>query len=158
MHKKAEELMFADLLSFGEDGKINLFNGSAFLFPSEFIINLEEKLNPEDIYEFAKKMPIPIIKILCDRKMGDLERLDFLLELAEVFGMGSISIPNFDQKNNTHEVTVTNTEKNKVSCHHTRGYLATAFSSSLNKKFECKENECITTGSENCKFTIYIKD
>lgn len=157
MHKKAEELMFADLLSFGEDGKVNIFNESAFLFPSEFILNLEEKLDPDEIYFNAKKIPIAIIKILNERKMGNLERLNFLLELAEVFGMGSINVSNFDQSKTTHDVIVTNANKNKVSCHHTRGYLATVFSDSLSKAFECKETQCVSEGAENCKFIVYIK-
>ena len=90
--------------------------------------------------------------------MENLEQLDFLLELAEVFGMGSINVLNFNQKDETHNIIIKNANKNKVSCHHTRGYLASIFSSTLNKTFECKENECISEGAEACKFTIYIKD
>ena len=158
MHKKAEELMFADLLSFGEDGRISLFNNSAFLFPSDFILKLEEQLQPNEIYELAKKMPLPIIKVLSERKMKELERLDFLLELAEVFGVGSISVPNFDQTKLTHEVIISNSNPNKVSCHHTRGYLATVFSDSLSHNFECDETECVSRGGENCKFVLFTKD
>lgn len=158
MHKKAEELMFADLLFFGEDGRINLFNSSAFLFPSEFILRIEEHLPPDEIYEFAKKMPLPIIKILSDRKMNELERLDFLLELAEVFGMGSINVLDFDQNKSTHEVIITNVNPNKVSCHHTRGYLASIFSDSLKRNFECDETQCVSKGGENCRFVLSSKD
>ncbi len=158
MHKKAEELMFADLLRFGEDGRINLFNNSAFLFPSEFILKLEEHLQPKEIYELAKKMPLPIIKILSDRKMKELERLDFLLELAEVFGMGSISVPGFDQAKDTHDVTISNADTDKVSCHHTRGYLATVFSDSLKKNFECEETQCGSEIGKECRFILIIKD
>jgi predicted hydrocarbon binding protein len=158
MHKKAEELMFADLLGFGEDGRINLFNTSAFLFPTEFILKIEERVSPDEIYELAKKMPLPIIKILTDRKMEELERLDFLLELAEVFGMGNISVPNFDQNKSTHEVVITNANPNKILCHHTRGYLASVFSDSLKKTFECNETQCVSKGGENCKFTLSPKD
>lgn len=157
MHKKAEELMFADLLNFGEDGRINLFNNSAFLFPSEFILKIEEHLSPDEIYELAKKMPIPIIKILSDRQMKEIERLDFLLQLAEVFGMGSINVPNFDQNKATHDVTITNANPNKISCHHTRGYLASIFSDSLKKNFECNEIECVSKGAEKCKFVLSSK-
>ena len=157
MHKKAEELMFADLLNFGEDGRINLFNGSAFLFPSEFVLKIEEHLSPDEIYELAKKMPLPIIKILSDRKMKELERLDFLLQLAEVFGMGSINVPNFDQSKITHEVTITNANHNKISCHHTRGYLSSIFSDSLKKSFECNETECVSKGAGKCKFVLSAK-
>ena len=158
MHKKAEELMFADLLRFGEDGKINLFDGSAFLFPSEYILKIEEHLQPEEIYELAKKIPLQVIKILTDRKMAELERLDFLLELAEVFGMGSISVPNFNQTNETYEVLIVNANKNKVSCHHTRGYMATVFSDSLKKNLKCEETQCISKGAENCKFVLSPTD
>lgn len=154
MHKKAEELMFADLLRFGEDGKIDLFNNAAFLFPSEYILKLEEHLQPNEIYLLAKKIPEPIISILVQRGMKDLERLDFLLELAEVFGMGSIQIPGFERENKKHEVLVKNATPNKVSCHHTRGYLATAFSTSLKKKFECQETKCVSTGAEQCVFVL----
>lgn len=157
MHKKAEELMFADLLRFREDGRIDLFNNSAFLFPSEFILKIEERLSPSEIYELAKKIPLPIIKILSERQMKELERLDFLLQLAEVLGMGSISVPNFDRNKNTHEVIITNTNPNKVSCHHTRGYLASIFSDALTKIFECTETECVSQGMGNCKFTLSIK-
>ncbi len=157
MHKKAEELMFADLLRFREDGRIDLFNNSAFLFPSEFILKIEEHLSPEEIYGLAKKIPLPIIKILSDRKMKELERLDFLLQLAEVLGMGSINVPNFDQNNSTHEVAITNTNPNKVSCHHTRGYLASIFSDALNRTFECTEIQCVSQGAEDCKFTLFVK-
>ena len=158
MHKKAEELMFADLLRFGEDGKINLFDGSAFLFPSDYVLKIEEHLQPEEIYKLAKLMPLPIIKILTDRKMAELERLDFLLELAEVFGMGSISVPNFNQSNESHDVTIVNANKNKVSCHHTRGYLATVFSDALKKNLKCDETQCISKGAENCKFLLSTID
>lgn len=158
MHKKAEELMFADLLRFGEDGKINLFDSTAFLFPSEFILKMEEQIKPDQVYKFAKKIPVPILKILSDRKMDRLERLDFMLELAEVFGMGNINVPNFDQTKRTHEVIITNANHNKVSCNHTRGYLSTIFSDALNNNFECEETECVSKGFENCKFTISIKD
>ncbi len=157
MNKKAEELMFADLLRFREDGRIDLFNSAAFLFPSEFILKIEEHLPPEEIYVLAKKIPLPIIKILSDRKMKELERLDFLLQLAEVLGMGSISVPNFDQNNSTHEVSITNTNPNKVSCHHTRGYLASIFSDALKKTFECNEIQCVSQGAESCKFTLSVK-
>lgn len=157
MHKKAEELMFADLLRFGEDGKINLFNETAFLFPSEFVLKIEEKLEPDDIYELAKKMPESIIKILTERKMGEIEQLDFLLELAEVFGMGSISVPEFNQEKLVHEVIINNANANKVQCNHTRGYLAAIFSNSLKKTFECKELQCISNGSENCRFVLDLK-
>ncbi len=158
MHKKAEELMFADLLGFGEDGKINLFNGTAFLFPSDFVLKIEEHAQPDELYELAKKMPLPIIKILSDRKMKELERLDFLLELAEVFGMGSVNVPNFDQNQSTHEVMITNANSNKVSCHHTRGYLATVFSDSLKKNFECEETQCVSKGGKTCIFVLSVKD
>ncbi len=158
MHKKAEELMFADLLRFGEDGRINLFNSSAYLFPSDFILKMEEHLSPDEIYELAKKMPIPIIKILSDRKMNELERLDFLLELAEVLGMGSISVQNFDPGQDTQKVTVANSSPDKISCNHTRGYLASIFSDSLKKDFECKESECVSGGSsEKCIFVLTAK-
>ncbi len=157
MHKKAEELMFADLLRFGEDGKINLFNSTAFLFPSEFILKIEESVPPDEIYELAKKIPLSILKILSDRKMGELERLDFMLELAEVFGMGNINVPNFDQKRSNHDVIITNSNQNKVPCHHTRGYLASIFSDALHKNFECIETECISNGAENCKFSLLAK-
>ncbi len=149
--------MFADLLRFGEDGRINLFNNAAFLFPSEFILRIEERIPPDEIYKLAKKMPMPIIKILSDRKMAELERLNFLLELAEVFGMGTINVPNFDQTKSVQEVIVTNASPNKVSCHHTRGYLASVFSDSLKKNFECKETQCVSKGAENCKFTLSAK-
>lgn len=154
MHKKAEELMFADLLNFGEDGKINLFNTAAFLFPSEFVLKLEEKLSIEELYSLSKKIPEPIIKILTQRKMNDLEKLDFLLELAEVLGMGNIQIPNFDQQKTIHEVIIKNSTANKVSCHHTRGYLATVFSDSLKKNFECQETKCVSKGDEHCLFIL----
>ena len=157
MHKKAEELMFADLLRFREDGRIDLFNNAAFLLPSEFILKIEEHLSPEEIYILAKKIPLPIIKILSDREMKELERLDFLLQLAEVLGMGSISVPNFDQSNAMHQVIITNTNPNKVSCHHTRGYLASIFSDALKKNFECEENQCVSRGADSCKFTISVK-
>lgn len=157
MHKKAEELMFADLLRFGEDGRINLFNSSAFLFPSDFILKIEEHLQPDEVYELAKKMPLPIIKILSDRKMDELERLDFLLELAEVFGMGSISVTNFDQDRSTQEVIIANANPNKVSCHHTRGYLASIFSDSLKKSFECAETDCVSKGAKSCRFVLSSK-
>ena len=65
----------------------------------EFLLKMEEHLSPEEIYVLAKKIPLPIIKVLSDREMKELERLDFLLQLAEVLGMGSISVPNFDQSN-----------------------------------------------------------
>ncbi len=154
MHKKAEELMFADLLRFGEDGKINLFNNSAFLFPSDYVLKIEERLSPDEIYDLAKKIPEPIIKILIERQMKSLERLDFLLELAEVLGMGSIQIPNFDKDKKSHQVIIKNTDPNKVSCHHTRGYLASIFSDSLNKKFECQETQCISKDGESCVFIL----
>lgn len=158
MNKKAEELMFADLLRFGEDGKINLFNNTAFLFPSDFILKIEECTPPDQLYELAKKMPLPIIKMLSDRKMNEIERLNFLLELAEVLGMGNVSVPNFDQNQNTQEVTITNANANKVSCHHTRGYLSSIFSDSLKKNFECDETQCVSKGAEKCIFILSIKD
>ncbi len=157
MHKKAEELMFANLLNFGEDGRIELFNSTAFLFPSEFILKMEEYLKPEEIYDLAKHIPIPIEKVLTDRKMKDLERLDFLLELVEILGMGSLKIDNFDQTSDIQKVIVNNSNPNKISCHHTRGYLASAFSSSLNKNFECEETECISKGGEKCLFLLTAK-
>ena len=158
MHKKAEELMFANLLTFGEEGRINLFNNPAFLFPSDYILKLEETLEPNQIYELAKKMPQTIIKILTNRKMIELERLDFLLELAEVLGMGNINVPDFQKENNTHKIIINNSAKNKVSCHHTRGYLAAIFSDSLKKDFECEEIECISKGNTQCIFILSIKD
>lgn len=157
MHKKAEELMFADLLRFGEDGRISLFNSSAFLFPSEYVLKIEEHLSSDDIYDLAKKMPLPIIKILSDRQMKGLERLDFMLQLAEVLGMGSIDVPNFEQGKATHEVNIINTNPNKISCHHTRGYLATIFSDSLTKNFECEEVSCVSKGAEKCSFVLSAK-
>ncbi len=157
MHKKAEELMFADLLRFGEDGRIALFNNYAFLFPSDYILKIEEKLSEQDIYELAKEMPLPIIKALTDRKMDELERLDFLIELAEVFGMGSISVPGFDQSKSSHEVVVANADPEKSSCNHTRGYLASIFSESLKKEFECEETECVSSGAESCRFVLSSK-
>ena len=157
MHKKAEELMFADLLRFREDGRIDLFNNAAFLLPSEFILKIEEQLSPEEIYQLAKKIPLPIMKILSERQMKDLERLDFLLQLAEVLGMGSINVPDFNQNSNIQIVTIKNANQNKVSCHHTRGYLASIFSDSLNRVFECEEVQCVSQGAESCKFTLSVK-
>lgn len=149
--------MFANLLNFGEDGRIELFNSTAFLFPSEFILKMEEYLQPEEIYTLAKHIPVPIAKVLTDRKMKDLERLDFLLELVEILGMGSLKIENFDQNSNTQKVIVSNSNPNKISCHHTRGYLANAFSSSLEKNFECEETECISKGGDKCVFMLSAK-
>ena len=86
--------------------------------------------------------------------MKDLERLDFMLELAEVLGMGQIQIPDFDQKKSKHEVVIKNSTTNNVSCHRTRGYLATIFSDSLKKKFECQEIKCASKGNEYCQFVL----
>ena len=157
MHKKAEELMFANLLNFGENGNITLFNYPAFLFPSEFILKMEERLSPDEIYVLAKHIPAPIEKVLEERQMKDLERLDFLLELVEILGMGSLNIENFDKTSNTHKVIISNTNPNKISCNHTRGYLASAFSTSLEKNFECEETECVSTGSQKCVFILNAK-
>ncbi len=150
--------MFADLLRFGEDGKINLFDDTAFLLPSKYILKIEEQIAPDEIYELAKKIPLPIMRMLSDRKMRGLERLDFLLELAEVFGMGRIEVPDFDQNKKTHEVIITNISSNKISCHHTRGYLASIFSDSLNRNFECDEKECISKGDKTCRFILSSGD
>ncbi len=158
MNKKAEELMFANLLTFGDEGKITLFEYPAFLFPSEYILKVEEIIEPNKIYELAKHIPMPIIKILTDRKMNELERLDFLLELAEVLGMGSINVPDFQKDNKVHKIIINNSTTNKISCNHTRGYLATVFSDSLKKDFECEEKECISKGNSQCVFILSIKD
>lgn len=149
--------MFADLLHFREDGRIDLFGGNAFLFPVEYVLKIEEKLDPNEIYSYAKKIPEKIIYILRQRGMKDLEMLDFLLELAEVFGMGSVQVPDFSQNKSSHEVIIKNANPNKLSCHHTRGYLATVFSDSLKKNFDCEETKCVSRGAENCVFILSSK-
>ena len=158
MHKKAEELMFADLLRFGESGRVDLFGNAAFLFPADYVHRLEEKITSEEVYSYSKKIPDKIISILRERGMKDLERLDFLLELAEVLGMGNVNVPSFDQTKKNHEVVIKNANSNKVSCHHTRGYLATVFSDCLKRKFECEETTCVSKGGENCTFVLLSKD
>ncbi|MDO8647848.1 MAG: 4-vinyl reductase [Candidatus Diapherotrites archaeon] len=154
MHKKAEDLMFAELLRFSEDGKISLFAETAFLLPSEYILHLEEKSTPEELYLAAKKIPEPIITTLKEKGMKDIELLDFLLELLEVLGIGNIQVKKFDRNKKEYQLTINNSSTNKIKCHRTRGYLAAAFSQALGQELKCIESQCISEGANNCEFII----
>lgn len=157
MHKKAEDLMFAELLRFSEDGKINLFSENAFLLPSKYILELEEKRTPDELYTAAQKIPEPIIEFLKGRGMKDIELLDFLLELIEVLGIGNIQVKKFDRDKQDYQLTIKNSSANKVKCHRTRGYLAAAFSQTLGQKLKCIESKCVSEGAESCEFTISLE-
>jgi len=154
MHKKTEDLMFAELLKFSEDGKISLFAETAFLLPSKYVLELEEKRTPEELYTAAKKIPEPIIEFLKVKGMKDLELLDFLLELLEVLGTGNIQVKKFDRDKKDYQLIIKNSSANKVGCHRTSGYLATAFSQTLGQKLKCIESQCLSKGAESCEFII----
>lgn len=154
MHKKVEDLMFAELLKFDEDGEINLFSENAFLLPSKYIQKLEDKMKPEEIYAYGKEIPSPIIAFLRKRGMKDLELLDFLLELLEVLGTGRIEVKKFEREKKEYQLVIKNSPTNKTACHRTRGYLAAAFSQALNQNFKCTETKCVSKGAEFCEFLI----
>ena len=121
------------------------------------MLKIEERLSEDEIYSLAKTIPLPVIKTLSERNMIPIQRLDFLLELAEVLGLGGISVPGFDQNNATHEVIINNVNPNKVTCNHTRGYLSTIFSDGLGKTFECNETECVSHGGSACHFVLSVR-
>lgn len=89
--------------------------------------------------------------------MKSIEMLDFLLELAEVLGFGRIDVKKFDKDNDEYEICITNSSTNAITCHHTRGYLASSFSKSLEKNLECKEVTCRSKGAAECKFVLTIE-
>jgi predicted hydrocarbon binding protein len=142
-----------------------------FLMPVEILKGVHEELSevlgPETaskvIYNCGFRSGEKIVNDM-DISFPDLKTLcETLPELWLQMGMGNFKI----EELNSDKLVLRCIESNEAeaqgntgrnSCDLTSGYLAGMLSTIFEKKFTCREMECMSNGSENCLFELHAEE
>lgn len=141
-----------------------------FIMPAEALITLRQELSP-----LASELAVRAILFrygfrsgeACMQSMGikikkEEELMEILPDLWDEIGLGRLTlIDNVKggfalELNESIEANVMG-NVGGASCDFTRGYLAGMISSLSNKKYHCREKNCISKGDEHCTFHLNIR-
>ncbi|MEM5777138.1 MAG: 4-vinyl reductase [Candidatus Aenigmatarchaeota archaeon] len=145
--------------------EIEILEMKYVLHPLETLVDFQKNLNDEKkMEEFGYFLFQNIFDHLKKRfSLEESKISDLWINLFNLCGFGKIDLINISEKESIVEIKNNNfariyISKNKQQkqpvCHIIRGSLRLTFERIYGKKFECKETQCIATGSKSCVFKI----
>lgn len=160
MHPLAKKLLVAKQLRLDE-GDVSVLGSESLILPYQIVLDLDEYVPKEKIYELGEKSGNLIINTLKKLGLSSMKLESFSLDLLSMDGWGKFKVV----KNSRNEsiIHVENSLQAKDAfrqkgkepkCHFLAGVLGSIWSASYTGKLVAHETKCLCQGSSVCEFTI----